>query len=231
MHFDAQEVNKFNDLAHQWWNIDGEFKTLHHINPVRLKFVTDTINLNNKSVIDVGCGGGIFAESMASIGAHVSGIDLAPQSIETAKLHLYESNLKIDYECIDIETYAKSHHEQFDVVTCMEMLEHVPNPEIIIENCNHLLKPGGLAFFSTINRNPKSYALGVIAAEYIMNIIPRGTHEYKKFIKPSELSHLLSKHGFEIFVIKGMEYNPLTEVVKISNNVDINYMVACRKII
>ena len=230
MHFDAHEVNKFNDLAHQWWNLDGEFKTLHHINPVRLKFVTDKIDLDNKSVIDIGCGGGIFAESMASKRANVTAIDLAPQSIEIAKLHLFESGLNIDYECVDIESYAKTHTEHFDVLTCMEMLEHVPNPEIIIKNCNTLLKPGGIAFFSTINRNLKSYALGVVAAEYILNLIPKGTHEYKKFIKPSELRNLVTKNGFEVFAIKGMEYNPITQSTRLSDNVDINYMIACRKI-
>ncbi len=229
MHFDAQEINKFNDLAHQWWNLDGEFKTLHHINPVRLKFVTDNIVLDNKLVIDVGCGGGIFAESMAQKRAIVTGIDLAPKSIEMAKLHLFESGQNVEYECVDIESFAKSHTEYFDVLTCMEMLEHVPNPEIIIENCSRLLKPGAMAFFSTINRNPKSYALGVLAAEYILNLIPKGTHEYKKFIKPSELRSLLSKHGFDVFAIKGIEYNPITEAVKLSNNVDINYMIACHK--
>lgn len=229
MHFDAQEVNKFNALANQWWNLDGEFKTLHHINPARLKFVTDKIDLDNKLVIDIGCGGGIFAESMAVKRAIVTGIDLAPQSIEIAKLHLFESGLNVEYNCVNIESYAQSHKEHFDVLTCMEMLEHVPNPEIIIKNCNSLLKPGGIAFFSTINRNPKSYALGVIAAEYILNLIPKGTHEYKKFIKPSELHSLLSKNGFEVFDIKGMEYNPITRTSRLSDNVDINYMVACRK--
>ena len=231
MHYDAKEVNKFNDLAHQWWNLDGEFRTLHHINPIRLKFVTNNVHLANKNVIDIGCGGGIFSESMALESANVTGLDLAPQSIEIAKLHLFESELNINYECINIEAYAKSHKESFDVLTCMEMLEHVPNPEIIIENCNLLLKPGGIAFFSTINRNPKSYALGVIAAEYILNLIPKGTHEYNKFIKPSELRKLLVKNGFEIFAIKGIEYNPITETASLTNNVDINYMFACRKIV
>lgn len=229
MHYDAKEVNKFNNLAHEWWNLDGEFKTLHHINPARLDFIKSTVNLKDKAAIDVGCGGGILAESMAKAGAKVTAIDLAPQSIEIAKLHLYESELKVNYECIDIETKATSSPQQFDVLTCMEMLEHVPDPEVIIDNCSKLIKPGGFAFFSTLNRNLKSYALGVIAAEYILNLVPKGTHEYKKFIKPSEMRSLLSKYGFELSSIRGLEYNPLTQAVKLSNNVDINYMIACRK--
>lgn len=229
MHFDAHEVNKFNNLAHEWWNMDGQFKTLHQINPVRLDFISTYCSLKDKTAIDVGCGGGILTESLAKSGAITTGIDLAPQSIETAKLHLYESNLPIKYDCISIEEQTKLTPHYFDVLTCMEMLEHVPNPELIIENCSKLLKPGGFAFFSTINRNVKSYALGVLVAEYMLNLLPKGTHEYKKFIKPSELRNMLSFHGLETFTIKGVLYNPITESVKLSNNVDINYMVACRK--
>ena len=230
MDYDAKEVNKFNDLAHEWWNINGEFRTLHHINPARLNFILAQSELKNKSVIDVGCGGGILAESMALQGANVTAIDLAPQSIETAKLHLFESNLKIEYNCIDIGAQALITPNHFDILTCMEMLEHVPSPEKIIEQCSNLLKSGGLAFFSTLNRNPKSYALGVIAAEYLLRLVPKGTHEYKKFIKPSELRALLAQNGFETIAIKGLEYNPLSNAVKISNNVDVNYMVACIKL-
>jgi len=229
MHYDQHEVNKFNDLAHHWWDLDGEFKTLHFVNPVRMKFILDHVNLADKTVIDVGCGGGILSESLAAAGGLVTGIDLAPQSIEVADLHLYESELSVTYECVDIETKAASMPEQFDVLTCMEMLEHVPNPEIIIENCAKLLKPGGMAFFSTLNRNLKSYLLGILAAEYIMNIIPKGTHEYAKFIKPSELRGMLARHGLELIDLKGLDYNPFTQMASLTNNTQINYIVSCRK--
>ncbi|MBY0379538.1 MAG: bifunctional 2-polyprenyl-6-hydroxyphenol methylase/3-demethylubiquinol 3-O-methyltransferase UbiG, partial [Burkholderiales bacterium] len=176
MQTDNYEIIKFNNLAHEWWNIDGEFKTLHHINPVRLKFITDHIDLSDKKVIDIGCGGGILTESIAKCGVcSITGIDLAPQSIEVAKLHLYESGLDIDYKCVDIEIIADELPQCFDVVFCMEMLEHVNNPSVIIQQCSKLLKPGGYAFFSTLNRTLKSYALGVIAAEYILKLIPKGT--------------------------------------------------------
>ena len=230
IHYEAKEVNKFNDLAHEWWNLEGELRTLHHINPVRLAFVKQYTSLENKSIIDIGCGGGILAESLAAAGGVVTAIDLAPQSIEIAKLHLYESGLAINYECIAIETKATSSESQFDIVTCMEMLEHVPNPQIIIDNCYKLLKPGGWAFFSTLNRSLKSYALGVIAAEYILNLVPKGTHEYKKFIKPSELRRLLSNSGFEVSSISGITYNPLTHKADLCKNVDINYIVGCQKL-
>ena len=229
MHFDAREVNKFNDLAHEWWNLDGEFKTLHHINPIRLQFMQKHVNLESKTIIDVGCGGGILAESMAQAGADVSAIDLAPQSIEVAKLHLYESGLRVNYECINLEIKADLATNQFDILTCMEMLEHVPDPNAIIANCYRLLKPGGWAFFSTINRNLKSYALGVIAAEYVLKLLPKGTHEYKKFIKPSELRRILVANGFEIVTLSGISYNPLTQEASLSPDVDINYIIGCRK--
>ena len=226
-HIDQIEINKFNDLAHEWWNIDVEFKTLHQINPVRLQFIKNHVNLDGKDVIDIGCGGGILTESIASADSFVTGIDLAPQLIETAKLHLYESGLTINYECVDIVTFTEQHPSSFDVISCMELLEHVPNPEIIIENCAKLMKPNGIAFFSTLNRTIKSYALGILGAEYIFKLLPRGTHTYSKFIKPSELRALLSKYGFTITDIKGLSYNPINGKADISDNVDINYMVSC----
>lgn len=230
MHHDTHEVNKFNDLAHNWWNLEGEFKTLHHINPLRLDFVIKhTGKLTGKHIIDIGCGGGIFSEALAASGATVTGVDLAPQSIEVAKLHLYESGLKIDYQCIDVAKVADDKAESFDIVTAMELLEHVPNPERIIEQCAKLLKPGGIAFFSTLNRNLKSYLLGVLAAEYILNLVPKGTHDYQKFIKPSELRHMLDRHGLVIIDIKGVSYNPLTQIAKITTDPSINYMVCCQK--
>lgn len=228
--FSQEEINKFNDMAHEWWNTDGALKTLHHINPIRLDFVKKYANLKSANVIDVGCGGGIFAESLAKEGADVTAIDLAPQSIEIAKLHLYESNLSINYECIEIGEKAKHSASSFDILTCMEMLEHVPSPEYIIAECAKLLKDDGIAFFSTLNRNITSYALGVIAAEYLLNLVPKGTHDYNKFITPAELRQMLKKYGFEIIAINGMGYNPFTGVANLNNNTKINYLVACRKI-
>lgn len=229
MSYSQAEVDKFNNLAHEWWNEEGEFKTLHQINPARVKFVADNAKLENSKLIDVGCGGGILSESLAAKGAIVDAIDLAPQSIEIAKLHLYESNLLVNYECIEIGEKAATASESYDVLTCMEMLEHVPDPDYIIANCAKLLKPNGIAFFSTLNRNYKSYTLGILAAEYLLKLVPTGTHDYSKFIKPSELRHLLTKNGFEILSIKGINYNPLTQNFNLSDDTSINYLVACRK--
>lgn len=228
-HFDQKEINKFNNLAHEWWNLEGEFKTLHQINPLRLEFIKKHVNLEGKKVIDVGCGGGILAESLACNGANVTGIDMAPQSIETAQLHLFESGLAVDYHCIDLLSIADTQAEEYDVVSCMEMLEHVPDPELIIANCAKLLKPDGVAFFSTLNRTLKSYALGVLGAEYIFKLLPRGTHDYSKFIKPAELSQLLRQHGLRVTDIKGINYNPFSGHARICQNTDINYMVSCIK--
>ena len=228
---DQSEVDKFNNLAHEWWNIDGEFKTLHHINPVRMEFINKYITLDNSvNAIDVGCGGGILTEAIAISGANTTGIDLAPQSIEVAKLHLYESLLTVNYECVELGVKAEQMSGEFDVLTCMEMLEHVPNPEYIIEQCAKLLKSGGMAFFSTLNRTPKSYLFGVLAAEYLLKIIPKGTHEYQKFIKPSELNRLAVKHGLSLLGINGIRYNPFSHYYGLSDNTDINYLVAYRKI-
>lgn len=227
MSFNQQEVDKFNALAHNWWNVDGEFKTLHHINPSRVKFIQNHVDLAGKNVIDVGCGGGILSESLAQSGANVTGIDLAPSLIETAKLHLYDSNLQVNYECINVIDKAMQYPGQFDVVTCMELLEHVPDPKIIIENCAKLLKPGGMAFFSTLNRTFKGYTLGVLAAEYILKLVPKGTHNYEQFIKPSELRAMLLQYNLNILDIKGLDYNPFNSSAAISHDTSINYMVAC----
>lgn len=224
------EINKFNNLAHEWWNIDGEFRTLHQINPARVEFIKSHINLIDKKVIDVGCGGGILSESLAKAGANVTAVDLAPQSIEVAKLHLYESNLNIDYQCVDICNIAINKPNSYDVVTCMELLEHVYNLDEIISNCAKLIKTDGLAFFSTINKNPKSYLLGVLIAEYVIKLLPKGTHDYKKFITPANLQQILYKHNLLLIDIKGLHYNPLTQIASISQNVDINYMVCCVKV-
>ncbi len=228
--YSQAEIDKFNSLAHEWWNPEGEFKTLHQINPARVEFIQHHCDPRNQQLIDVGCGGGILAESMAAAGAQVSAIDLAPQSIETAKLHLYESGLAVNYECIEIGEKAKSSPEAYDILTCMEMLEHVPDPEYIIRECSKLLKPGGMAFFSTLNRNASSYLLGVVAAEYVFNLVPRGTHDYKKFIKPAELRVILNRCGFELIAISGIDYNPLMNKFGLGSNTAINYLVACHKI-
>jgi 2-polyprenyl-6-hydroxyphenyl methylase/3-demethylubiquinone-9 3-methyltransferase len=229
MHSQA-EIDKFNDLAHEWWNIDGAFKTLHQINPLRCEFIQKHSQIRDKTLIDVGCGGGILSEALAKLGAQVSAIDLAPQSIEIAKLHLYESNLSINYECIEVGTKAAQSAESYDIVTCMEMLEHVPDPAYIIQECAKLLKPNGMAFFSTLNRNFKSYALGVVAAEYILNLVPQGTHDYQKFIKPAELRNMLKQAGFELVALSGVTYNPISQTATLSTDTSINYMVACQKI-
>ena len=229
MHSQA-EIDKFNDLAHEWWNTDGAFKTLHHINPLRCEFIQKHSQVRDKALIDVGCGGGILSEALAKLGAQVSAIDLAPQSIEIAKLHLYESNLSVNYECIEVGAKAAQSPESFDVVTCMEMLEHVPDPAYIIQECAKLLKPNGMAFFSTLNRNFKSYALGVVAAEYVLNLVPQGTHDYQKFIKPAELRNMLKQAGFELVALSGMTYNPITQTAALSTDTSINYIVACQKI-
>lgn len=229
MHSQA-EIDKFNDLAHEWWNTDGAFKTLHQINPLRCEFIQKHSQIRDKALIDVGCGGGILSEALAKLGAQVSAIDLAPQSIEIAKLHLYESNLSVNYECIEVGAKAAQSPESFDVVTCMEMLEHVPDPAYIIQECAKLLKPNGMAFFSTLNRNFKSYALGVVAAEYVLNLVPQGTHDYQKFIKPAELRNMLKQAGFELVALSGMTYNPISQTAALSTDTSINYMVACQKI-
>lgn len=228
--YSQAEIDKFNDLAHEWWNSDGEFKTLHQINPARVQFIQQTVELNNQQLIDVGCGGGILSESLAKTGAVVSAIDLAPQSIETAKLHLYESGLEVNYECIEISDKARQMPEKFDILTCMEMLEHVPDPAYIIRECAKLLKPNGIAFFSTLNRNYKSYLLGVVAAEYIFKLVPQGTHDYKKFIQPAELRAMLVQNGFELIALSGIDYNPLLHKFGLGSNASINYLVACQKV-
>ena len=228
MHSQA-EIDKFNDLAHEWWNTDGAFKTLHHINPLRCEFIQKHSQVRDKALIDVGCGGGILSEALAKLGAQVSAIDLAPQSIEIAKLHLYESNLSVNYECIEVGAKAAQSPESFDVVTCMEMLEHVPDPMSVVRACAKLCKPGGTLFFSTLNRNPKSYLFAIIGAEYILKLLPKGTHEYAKFIKPSELVAFTRNAGLEMISIKGLGYNPLTQVYSLSDDVDVNYMIAVRK--
>lgn len=226
---DPAELQKFSDLAHRWWDPASEFKPLHEINPLRLDWIDSIASIAGKRVIDVGCGGGILAEGMASRGAKVSGIDLSEKALSVARLHLFESGLSVDYQFISAETFAEVHPDTFDVVTCMEMLEHVPDPASIIRACARMVKPGGHVFFSTLNRNLKSYLFAVVGAEYILKLLPRGTHEYGKFIKPSELARYCRNSALETCEMIGMTYNPLTKIYALGNDTDVNYLVHARK--
>ena len=226
---DHDEVNKFAELASRWWDPHSEFKPLHEINPLRLDYVDRIAPLEGKRVLDVGCGGGILAESMAAKGATVTGIDMGEAPLEVARLHLLESGQEVDYQRIPVEQLAEEQPESFDVVTCMEMLEHVPDPSSVVRACARLTRPGGHAFFSTLNRNPKSYLFAIIGAEYILRLLPKGTHDFDKFIRPSELDRWIRQSGLENDHITGLVYNPFTGVYRLDSNVDVNYMVACSK--
>ena len=222
---DPEEIEKFNLLAHKWWDPTSEFKPLHEINPLRLNFIKSSVSLKGKKVLDVGCGGGILSESIASVGADVTGIDQGDKVIQIAKLHAKESGVKIKYKHINIEDFYKNTDERFDVITCLEMLEHVPDPNSIINTCSKLLKPGGKIFFSTINKNLKAFLFAIIGAEYILNLLPKGTHEYKKFIKPSQLQAWTSRNNLSFDSIIGMTYNPITQKYKLSQDTSVNYIV------
>lgn len=226
---DQLELDKFSALAHKWWDPNSEFKPLHEINPLRLDYIDRHAHLQGQKVLDVGCGGGILAEAMANRGAQVTGIDLAEKSLKVAKLHLLESGASVNYQCIAVEALAELHPASFDTITCMEMLEHVPDPASIVRACATLVKPGGWMFFSTLNRNPKSYLFAIIGAEYLLNLLPRGTHDYAKFIKPSELSRFARSAGLEIHDLAGMTYNPLSKVYQLGADTDVNYIIACRR--
>jgi len=226
---DPIELEKFSQLAHKWWDPNSEFKPLHDINPLRLDYIDRHAGLAGKTVLDVGCGGGILSESMAGLGANVTGIDLSDKALQVAKLHLLESGNQVDYRKVAVEKLAAEQPEHYDVVTCLEMLEHVPDPSSVIAACAKLVKPDGWIFLSTLNRNPKSYLLAVIGAEYILNMLPRGTHDYAKFIKPSELAQSCRNAGLSLDNIIGMSYNPITRVYSLGKDTDVNYMVACRK--
>jgi 2-polyprenyl-6-hydroxyphenyl methylase/3-demethylubiquinone-9 3-methyltransferase len=226
---DPKEIAKFSELAHRWWDPASDFKPLHDINPLRLDYIDACAALRGKQVLDVGCGGGILAESMAQRGAHVTGIDLAEQALSVAQLHKLESGTAVDYRNVAAEDYAREMPRQFDVVTCMELLEHVPDPASTVDACATLAKPGGHVFFSTLNRNLKSYVLAVIGAEYVLRMLPRGTHRYEKFIKPSALAAFCRRSGLEIREIIGMTYNPLTGRYALGTDTDVNYLMHCEK--
>lgn len=225
---DPLELEKFSQLAHRWWDPNSEFKPLHEINPLRLNYIDRLTGLAGKTVLDVGCGGGILSESMAVRGAEVTGIDLGEKALKVAKLHLLESGTRLDYRKIAVEELAREQRHHYDVVTCMEMLEHVPDPASTVRACAELVKPGGWVFFSTINRNPKSYLFAIIGAEYVLNLLPRGTHDYAKFIKPSELARMGRHAGLDVGEIIGMTYNPVTRVYALEADTDVNYIMAFR---
>ncbi|RRJ84221.1 bifunctional 2-polyprenyl-6-hydroxyphenol methylase/3-demethylubiquinol 3-O-methyltransferase UbiG [Aestuariirhabdus litorea] len=226
---DLAEIAKFEALASRWWDPDSEFKPLHQINPLRLNFIDERSQLAGKRVLDVGCGGGILSESMALRGADVSGIDMGEAPLAVARLHSLESGVKVNYQRCTVEEMAEQQPASFDVVTCLEMLEHVPDPASVIRACYTLVKPGGEVFFSTINRNPKAYLLAIIGAEYLLKLLPKGTHDFDKFIRPAELGTWSREAGLRTRELVGMTYNPITRQYKLGNNVDVNYLVHCQR--
>lgn len=227
---DPQELAKFGDLAHRWWDPEGEFRPLHQINPLRLDWIASQAELAGREVLDVGCGGGILAESMARRGAKVLGIDLSTKPLRVARLHAMEAGVaSLEYREVAVEQLAAERPASFDVVTCMEMLEHVPEPASVVRACAALVKPGGSVFFSTLNRNPKSFLFAIVGAEHVLGLLPKGTHEYARFIRPSELARFARDAGLEAVALKGMSYNPLTRRYWLGEDTDVNYLMACRR--
>lgn len=222
---DELEIAKFAIHASHWWDVDGPLKTLHDINPARLSLIQNTISLSGLRVLDVGCGGGILSEAIAKCGATVTGLDVEPEALACARAHALQQQLAINYVCQPIETYCE---DAFDVITCMEMLEHVSEPEWVIQHCARLLKEGGYLFLSTLNRTLKSYATAIVAAEYALGLLPRQTHDFKKFIKPAELAHMVRRAGLDVIKIAGLGYNPIASSAVLSDSVDVNYFLVCR---
>lgn len=230
MNLDPQEISKFEELASRWWDPDSEFKPLHEINPLRANWIDKRAEVAEKTLLDVGCGGGIFSEAMSQRGAIVTGIDMGDAPLAVANLHKLESGLNIDYVKATAESFSDSNFQRFDAVTCLEMLEHVPDPASVVKACAAMTKPGGTLFFSTINRNPKSYLFAIIGAEYVLKMLPKGTHDFAKFIKPSELTSWVRDACLELQDITGLLYNPITKNYKLSqNDVDVNYMISAKK--
>jgi len=226
---DTAEIAKFSELAHRWWDPNSEFKPLHEINPLRLQWIDKLAPLAGRKVLDVGCGGGILAEAMAAAGAAVSGIDLSEKALRVARLHLHESGHDIDYQLVSAEDFATQHAGEFDIVTCMEMLEHVPDPASVVAACARLVKPGGRVFFSTLNRNARSYLFAIVGAEYLLKLLPRGTHDYAKFIQPAELARMAREAGLDIRELTGMTYNPLSKIYKLESDTSVNYLMATQR--
>ena len=229
LNVDPSEIRKFESIAHRWWDPESEFKPLHAINPLRLNYIDEHASLSHKRVLDVGCGGGILAESMARRGAKVTGIDLGAGPLSVASLHALDSQVEVDYQQISVETLAAQEPEHYDIVTCMEMLEHVPAPESVIRACAQLVKPGGAVFFSTINRNLKAFMLAVVGAEYLLSMLPKGTHEYAKFIRPSELEFAARQAQLNLQDMTGMTYNPLFQSYRLGKDINVNYLMYFKK--
>lgn len=227
---DPAELAKFSDLAHRWWDVNSEFRPLHQINPLRLDWIQSMVALKDKQVLDVGCGGGILSDAMARVGAKVTGIDLATKSLKVAQLHALETQTpNVSYREVSAEALAAEQPACFDVVTCMEMLEHVPDPASVVQACTTLVKPGGWVFFSTLNRNPQSFLFAIVGAEYVLNLLPKGTHEYAKFIRPSELAAFCRDAGLQTQASRGLQYNPLTQRYWLDANTRVNYMLATQR--
>ncbi len=229
MNADPLELQKFSELAHRWWDPNSEFRPLHEINPLRLEWINAIAPVAGKCVVDIGCGGGILAEAIAKKGATVTGIDLSEKALKVADLHSLESGVEVRYELISAEDLAAREAGRYAVVTCIEMLEHVHDPSAVIKACATLVKPGGHVFFSTLNRNPKSYLFAIIGAEYVLRLLPRGTHDYAKFITPAELSQYSRNAGLEVDAVKGMTYNPFTKIYSLNQDTDVNYLIACSR--